>query len=339
MSIQLKEKKEINISIILNFIADKLNDIVWLKVLLQALPVIWTTVILQIWRPVFYQADGRFTKLGGGIAIGLALGSISLMIITGLKSKKDKKDNQMMDREIDSYENEIELRKAITGAESTIEERRNRQLRMWIENNRPDESLCSFVDQARNPKERVNTALDELGKCFEEITELQKDEIYQSAAIAMVNTNSPKDPEWEWISRPPLEGTATLETLLSTNSAFKTVASGEPFFYANDKIKASSEGRYTLDGRDNTYGNGSIICFEVGEQIGKWKIRLIISISTYGKTIVSIGDQSKGIEEKKVYEDKIRDIIVKQFEGEIKEDLLWFGLKNIKERDRKNRKK
>ena len=339
MSIQLKEKKEINISIILDFIADKLNDIVWLKVLLQALPVIWTTVILQIWRPFFYQPDGSLTKLGGGIAIGLALGSIALMIITGLKSKKDKKDNQIMDREINSYENEIELRKAITGAESTIEERRNRQLRMWIENNRPDEILCLFVDQARNPKERVNTALDELGKCFEEITELQKDEIYQSAAIAMVNTNSPKDPEWEWISQPPPEGTATLETLLSTNSAFKTVASGEPFFYANDKIKASSEGRYALDGRDSTYGNGSIICFEVGEQIGKWKIRLIISISTYGKTIVSIGDQSKGIDEKKVYEDKIRDIIVKQFEGEIKEDLLWFGLKNIKERDRKNRKR
>ena len=91
MSVQLKEKKEINISIILDFIADKLNDIVWLKVLLQALPVIWTTVILQIWRPFFYQPDGRLTKLGGGIAIGLALGSISLMIITGLKSKKDKK--------------------------------------------------------------------------------------------------------------------------------------------------------------------------------------------------------------------------------------------------------
>ena len=52
---------------------------------------------------------------------------------------------------------------------------------------------------------------------------------------------------------------------------------------------------------------------------------MVISISTYGEKIVKIEDENSEDRVKLIYEERIREIILKQFEGEIKEDLLWYG--------------
>ena len=149
--------------------------------------------------------------------------------------------------------------------------------------------------------------------------------------IAISNKNSSaKSLEWTWVSVPKTEGTAELKDLLSNQSAFSIVASGrKTFYYANDKKEAAKNKEYYMDGRDNTYGSGSIVCTEIDEDIGKWRIRLIISISTYGKMIVGQDMIDAGADVARTYEERIRDVIIKQFEGELKEDLLWYGIENI----------
>ena len=312
-------------------LADKINDTLWIKVILQAFPIVWTTVIVQIGRSLFITEKGGLNLLGGGIAIISAGISIFILVITGIKSQQDKKEKNKLDKNVSVYTSEIELRKAITNAECTLEDRRNRHLRTWIERHQSNDTISAFVNEALNPKERINTVFDGLSECFEEVTELQKAEVFQSAAIAIENTSIYQKPKWEWIVNPPVEGTPSLDKLLSEKSSFKIVADGIPFFYANDKKLAAKEKKYILDGRDKVYnGEGSIICCEIDETINNWKIRLIISISTYGKKIVSNTDEQAGIQIKTVYEDKIRDVIIKQIEGEIKEDLLWYALENIK---------
>ena len=45
--------------------------------------------------------------------------------------------------------------------------------------------------------------------------------------------------------------------------------------------------------------------------------------------IVGKDDIKEGANLELTYEELIRDIILKQFEGELKEDLLWYGIENI----------
>ena len=250
------------------------------------------------------------------------------MILTGLQSKKDIDTKEKYNIEAEAYAGEVELRKTITDAECMLEERRNNHLRDWLEQNLLQKDVLQFVDGARNPREGIRAALDGLRECFAQVSEVSKSNIYISAAISVVNKNSSKKPEWEWLVAPPSEGTASLVELLNknNNSAFNIVIQGTPFFYANDKNTAAKNNQYYFDKRDESYKKeGSIICCEFDEVIGKFKIRMVISISTYGEKIVKIEDENSEDRVKLIYEERIREIILKQFEGEIKEDLLWYG--------------
>lgn len=324
-------KKENRIVTALYCFADALNDFWWLKFFLQALPIIWSTVVLPVFHNIFFDSQtGNLNAEGIIIAIVIFCLSSSLLLLTDLKSSKDKKKKEKTEEDMVSFQAEINLRRALTIAESTLEDRRNRHFRRSVGKVKNTEPVHIFVNKTMYPIERISTALDGLSECFSMLTEIPRTDYTLSGAIAIENINSKSQAiNWRWISIPALEGTASISDLLNNNSSFKIVADGKPYYYANDKLEASEKGEYFLDDRDESYGVGSIICTEIAEEIQKWRIRLIISVSTYGKQILSKEEIANGANVTVVYEERIRDIIFKQFEGELKEDLLWYAVENI----------
>jgi len=314
-------------------IADELNDHIGWKVFLQILPAIWTTVIVQAFHSNFYTQEGNLNVWGLGIAIVTAVISAVLLVFSDLKMKKDKEAKEQQEADMDVYESEIGVRQAVTEAEISLEEDRNRILRDKINEYMVDETVQQFVSNAISPIERINNSFGELSGCFSKLSGFPRSEFTLSGAVAIVNMNAKKNwktLDWQWLSIPTMEGTAGIDELITNDSAFSVVASGKKtFYYANDKEEATKKNEYYLDGRDSTYGSGSIVCAEIDEEIGKWRIRLIVSISTYGKMIVGKDDIKEGANLELTYEELIRDIILKQFEGELKEDLLWYGIENI----------
>lgn len=319
-----------------------LNKRVAIRVLLESLPVIWA-IILQVFRTFFYSENGNLKKEGILIWIPIFLVSIIVSILTGIKSKRDNYYRGELNQENKSYNSMLSIVRKTTIEESIIEQAQYNQLKNWIETDPPGKEFCEIAKKVRHPEAIIQRIIEGLTRCFAEITQLDESKIFLSAAIAICNTNQPKrkqnKPSWKWFYQPRQAGTSSMEDLLVNNSSFKIVADGNPFFYANDKAVAEKEGKYCFDEKDKCSDNrGSIICFEEYEQVRNWKIRLIISISTYGQKLISQEDEELGIETRAVYEGIIRDTIIKQFECEIKECLLWYAVQNIAFQNEKQNK-
>lgn len=187
-------------------------------------------------------------------------------------------------------------------------------------------------------KERLNLIMDALRDCLHDISGIMADRVYISAAWCIHNPSSTKkahEQQWEWISNPPSAGTMSLDQLLNNpKTMFRKVVDGTPFDYENDKATAAKKEKYVFDKLDEVNDKkGSIICFEIAEDLDKLKIRMVISISTYTRIVKS--DDAEII--KKAYEDRIKSVVIDQFAGEIREDLLLLvtqelmkGEKNIR---------
>ena len=170
------------------------------------------------------------------------------------------------------------------------------------------------------------------------VTTVMADRVYISAAWCIHNPSSTKkahEQQWEWISNPPSAETMSLDQLLNNpKTMFRKVVDGTPFDYENDKATAAKKEKYVFDKLDEVNDKkGSIICFEIAEDLDKLKIRMVISISTYTRIVKS--DDAEII--KKAYEDRIKSVVIDQFAGEIREDLLLLvtqelmkGEKNIR---------
>lgn len=310
-----------------------LNNKIAVRVLLESLPTIWA-ILLQVFRTHFYSKDGNLQRIGIYIWIPVLLVSILISVLTGIKSKRDNYYRGELNEENKSYYSILSILKKTINEESIIEQAQYNQLKNWIEAEPPSKEFCEVAKKVRHPEAIILRIIEGLTRCFAQITQLDESEIFLSAAIAICNTSQPKKHQnkskWKWFYQPRQAGTASMEELLSNNSSFKIVAAGIPFFYANDKATAEKKGQYCFDEKDKCNDNkGSIICFEEYEQVRKWRIRLIISISTYGQKLISQEDEALGIETRAVYEDIIHDTIIKQFEYEIKECLLWYAVQNI----------
>lgn len=322
----------------LTAIAIRLNEKIWLKIGMQAFPILWTTVITPSFRTTFYTENGNLNLWGIIIAIVSAALSIIVMVITSIQNKEDLQMIEDKGKKINQYSSELVLRQRITSAENAAEDRRNRRLQRWLASNPSPESIRQLVDGARNPEECISTILDEIAGCLNQVSEIPPENIYVSAAISRVKVGSPPTQKrsvgvWAWLYNPRTMGTASLADLLtSSKSSFRKVVDGLPFYFANDKKEAGKKGEYIFDGMDDSYNHeGSIICYEVSETINNNLIRLIISISTYGRKLIEQQKKDTDDQVKRAYEDSVRGIILNQFEGELKEDLLWYYLRdNVK---------
>ena len=313
-------------------IADALNDTVVLKVVLQSLPLFWSTIISPVFHDQLYDSTSGNLNNTGRVIVVLTFGvSLVLTLLTSIKTQADRKQENKLRSDIDSYQTEVNLRSSLAESDIMLEEQRNRHFRTVGPELKPDEGVRRFVASAMTPAKRINAALDELSSCFGTVSGIPRTDFMLSGAIAIAKKNTRlKDLQWGWVSEPALEGTASLDELIKNPSAFSIVANGRPFYYANDKIAAAEKGEYYLDGKDRTYHGGSIVCTEVVEAIGDWRIRLIISISTYGKRIVEEAEEREDPQlVQTLYEDRIRDTVIRQFLGELKEDLLWYAVERI----------
>ena len=307
--------------------AEKINDHLIVKIILQIIPIAWATA-LQIWKSAFYNENGDLHSWAAWIAVVSAVVSIFILIITAYKSKRDAEEKKRLDIDVTSYANEIELRNKILISESDFETRRNRKIQDWIERENIDRTISDLVTYACDPKGRINSALDEIRNCLSDVSDVSADKFYISAAISVSKKNTTKkghELDWIWISTPPIEGTLDISELLKQGTMFRNIVDGKPFLFANDKKKASDNGCYILDEKDKTYGGeGSIFCFEIADIVSTVKVRMIISISTYAVKIIRDTESEDTVNT--AYIDRIQAIILHQFEGELHEDLLWYIL-------------
>lgn len=313
--------------IFLSKTAEKINDHYIFKIILQTIPILWAAA-LQIWKSWFYDPNGNLKTWAAWIAVVSALVSIFVLIITAYKSKKDSDEKKRLDIDVTSYANEISLRNKILISESDFETRRNRKIQNWIERENVERTLTDLITYACDPKDRINSALDEIRNCLSDVSGISTDKFYISAAISVSKKNTSKkghELDWIWLSAPPIEGTLDIPELLKPGTMFRGIVDGKPFLFANDKKKASEDGSYLLDEKDNTYGGeGSILCFEIADIVGNVKVRMIISISTYAVKIIRDEESEDTINT--AYKDRIQAIILHQFEGELHEDMLWYIL-------------
>lgn len=246
------------------------------------------------------------------------------------QKERDKLKKQLSEAEDswERYQSINEIRKSIATAEAMIYEKQNRSFVKFIDHGgkiRSETRTCLI--ELRDPKLEIDGIFDELCSCFTGFCRLERSEISFSAAVRLNKTE-----RWVWISKPK-EKTASIDELQDGNSLFKTVAEkkGKDYDYIADK--SNSDKPYIFDELDESYGHkGSIICWKIGLPCENREISMVISISTYGKQLVEITD-SDGIpddqKEKRIseaYEKTIRDIILKQFEGRLQEELLWYAI-------------
>ena len=153
------------------------------------------------------------------------------------------------------------------------------------------------------------------------MTELTKESIHISAAYCIDGN------DWSWLVSLSNEVVASISDLLKNNSAFKVVMSNQSYFYCNDKRNAQVNNQYFFDALDHSNnGKGSIICWRIASSLnGAPSIQMIISISTYGRQFIESEDITQDVIDT-FYNDKIKDVILQQFENELVESLLLFQL-------------
>lgn len=304
--------------------ADGLVGKFWmLRILLEYLPCLWNPIFIGFFGDLLKDTNGQLTKQGKIICITIFALGFLVAFLTSLKSHRDKLRSHAKEADLRAAKGNASLAQSILYAVKDIDQRRvtRMQGQVFSVNNHYTEEQKNIIQSLLAPKEQIQYILDKLRHCFAQITSLNESEIYVSAAVSIDNG------KWSWITQVVGAGTATLDELLREDSSFKKVVNGRPYFYANSKQAATNERAYYRDERDRQSGtDGSIICWEVSTKVDKNRcIRLIISISTYGKQLVSPSILSEA-EIEQIYEDKIRNRILAAFENELLANLLFYRI-------------
>lgn len=304
-------------------IADWLNSRGWiLKVIVQFMPGLWSPLILNTWKTQLTDSEG-LNKWGRLLVFVIYGGALIVTGLTTYKTVRDEKRKKKYEADLTALDAEIQLRKTVTAAENIIECKKVRRIKDRASNvvSKKLPSEC-FVAQALDPKECINSILDEIRVCFSKVTPITKENIHVSAAYSLDGKT------WLWLASLSNEDVASITDLLTQSSAFRVVSENtQSYFYANDKEEAARKGQYYADARDRSRGNkGSIICWKIMSAFsGEKSIQMIISISTYGQRFVETEDVTEMLIEK-FYNEKIREVILQQFENELVEALLLYKL-------------
>ena len=308
-------------------LADWLNKVWLLKVIILFLPVIWSPLILKIdffSKYLFDAKSGKLNKTGIILGIFIYLLSLSVTILTNFKTQRDQQRKDVYEANKRAMEAELHLWETVTNSECKVERWRINGLSNYgipLSTGKPIDKE-KLLSEGFNPKKHINYILDEIKSSIASLTPVQERQIQMSAAISV------DAGQWQWLIRPQKPGMATLEDLLKNNSAFKQVVDGNPFVFYNDKKTASEDKKYYLDQADKAAGNeGSIICWEVdGSYNEKCKTRMIISMSTTEKKLVDNRYEKKEKIVEMFYTEKIKHVILDLFENELIENLLLYRL-------------
>lgn len=308
-------------------LADWLNRVWLLKVFILFLPVIWSPLILKIdffSKLLFDSESGKLNLFGIFLGVFIYLLSFSVNILTNFKAQRDQQRKDVIDANQRAMEGELHLWETITNSECNVEHWRINGLSNFGTSLSLGKTIDTkkLISEGFNPKKHINYILDEIKRSIASLTPVRERQIQMSAAISV------DAGEWQWLIRPQKPGMASLQDLLENNSAFKQVVKGNPYVFYNDKNAANRDDKYYLDQADRASGNeGSIICWEVdGSYNDKYKIRMIISMSTTEKKLVdNIYEKNEKVIEI-FYTEKIKHVILDLFENELIENLLLYRL-------------
>lgn len=298
-------------------LAEWMNNHWITKSIIQFFPSVWAPIIMTGLADSLGLKGQNGLTIKGWIGVCFVFGlSLLVTIVSNLKSKRDAKKAEHWTSIINAKESDINLYQTISDGEMQAEKYRLEDVLAYISScTEVQMEVKEFVKLSFSPQKHLEHIANEIKQCFERVTPMRRRDFCVSMAISIDEGN------WNWISQVDIAGCASLIDLSSKGSTFYEVSSGDKVFsYYNDKTVASNEKHYYMDARDKSHeGKGSIICWEVPlYKNGKCLVRLILSISTYGKCFSS----SKETEIiRTMYEDKIKRIILDQFENEIKLDI------------------
>lgn len=304
-----------------------LNDHWIVKSILILIPTISAFAIsfppIQVYLMTMNNKGEVILSTKGFVVLVICICCLIVETLSNIISSHDNSDRQ-------SYVAEIQIRRNASINESIYEDEKNRVLKHGYRQIAYDNNnLIDYIIHYVNPKERTNQILTQISKCIANESEVDANEIAFSAVVSLDNG------DWSWFCLPDYGGRGHLNELLRRNSALKQVINNCTYFYSNDKKKATEVKQYVPDRRDKTNNNvGSIICWEVATQLEHEKtnethsIRMIISISTYGKKLIETHQKNEKIDW--VYTEVIEKMILNQFKGELTEVLIWYGLQKLK---------
>lgn len=306
-------------------VANWLNTHWIIKTIIQFFPSVWSPIVMTgLGTTLGLKTDLGLTT-GGWIAVVIVyLAALSVSIVSGYKAKRDAQQNIIWASEVDKYESAIGLLNTMFDSEHafeksivqhTLEQSCNV---VWQKND------AEKIQKLYSPKHSMQEINKQLKACFAKITSLHKRDILISSLVSLDGKL------WDWIDRDDVYSGLSLEELVQEGTTFYEVCSGRTSFaYANDKSHAANgtyKYKYRYDKKDlEKEAKGSIICWQVTIGDGNRVIaQAIINISTYNKKFADGLDDQTAIDS--LYNDIIRNHILKHFEGEIQLALTAYYL-------------
>lgn len=306
-------------------LADWLNTHWVIKTILQFLPSIWSPIIITGFGTTLRlkNQDG-LTTFGIISAITLYLIALLVSIIAGFKAKRDTEKNRIWSSKEDEYKSAIGLLNTLFDSEHTYEKSITQHA---LENSKDiiwNQEDCLKLQKLFSAEYCMREIKKQIKSCFFQITKLNIRDLFISSLVSLDGIN------WEWIDREDVYSGLEIDELIQEGTTFHEVSSGRTTFaYANDKACAadgSTPYRYKYDKKDlESKTKGSIICWQVTIGNGHKVIaQMIINISTYNKKFADGLEDPQEIE--MLYNNTIRNHILKHFEGEIQLALVSYYL-------------
>ena len=309
----------------LSSVANWLNTHWIFKTFIQFLPSICSPIILTGLGTVLgLKSDSGLTTLGWIVVLIIYIQALLVSIVSNHKAKHDQQQNTIWASKVDEYDSAITLLNTIFDAEHGYERsivKHTLTASHDVKWKMDDASKLQQLFSVEYSMQEINRQLKD---CFEKITSLHKRDISISSLFSLDGK------QWEWIDRDDAYGGLSLDELVQSGTTFYEVSSGNiSFAYANDKASAAERTgkyKYKYDDKDlEGKAKGSIICWKVtlGDK-NKEIAHAIINIATYNKKIADGIENPADIDT--LYEDTIRNYILKHFEGEIQLALTTYYL-------------
>lgn len=312
-------------------IGKKLDEHIYFKIFLQGIPIVWASVV-KAFKSVFFSSNGDMNPLGVVISIVACLVSLFFIVISSVADHRERSQ-----KNTENLESIIAFQDVLLKSSIELKDRVNKSFENWTNRLSEDNSLKNTINGGIKPKDRIIEIVKQLSFCLCSVCMVDSKDLFTSAAIQINPRKNQTSNKWEWVYNPDRD-VMSIKDLLSNKTTFALVANGIPFVYIHEKSKAIENEEYYPDKYDDKEKpKGSILCFELHEDMANYRAKLIITINTYEKKIIDSNQKSK-IDW--IVTERIKNGIVRQFEHEIKEELLWILLletcENKKVKKRRN---
>lgn len=327
-----------NLRLILGIAADWINKHWIIKMIGLFVPTIWLPLVVRYLGEesiLLLPASNRLSTVGWVLTIiiyviGFAFNFLSSFRIHRINLNDDKKAAQLVEysNKISELMSDREFLKLTLGHLSDICENKAQTLREYIE--RHPVITSPFMETVQ-PLKQLMRMSESITTFISEVSLISKKDIVVSMAYILPTLTG----NWRWVEGHRVaDGLELSELINNPNTTFYRACFGsEPVIFEEDKQVAEANHRYVFDEKDKTMRSkdgrtkvGSIFVKRIVlESSSKKLVKLILSISTYGKKLV---DDSRTANE--VF-NIIDEYIIGNFEKRIDVELANLYIKKLLE--------